>query len=417
MRGQTAPVLTDRLPCGVQLVVEPMDHVASVTLGVWVGTGSRDEEPTEAGSSHFLEHLLFKGSARWPATRLAEAVDEVGGDMNAYTTKEHTTFYVRLLAEHLDLGLDVLGSILTEPTLHEADVRAERSVVLDELRMHADEPADVAAEQLAAALFPRHPLGRDVLGSEASVLGLDAHGLRRFFERHYRNDNLVVAAAGALDPEGLAVAVDQVFRDRQGGARPARIPPGPPTPRTVVSTRPTEQVQLALGVRGPGRNAEQRHALAVLAHVLGGGLSSRLFQEIRERRGLAYSVWAERVLFEETGYLALGAGTGPDDARQVLALLQAQLEDLAARGPTPRELAVAKAFLRADTLLGLEDSGARMHRIGAAQLLHGQVPPLEQLLARLEAVEAEEVAALAAELASGPRVVSAVGPLRPDQLP
>jgi predicted Zn-dependent peptidase len=416
VKGSAPPVLADRLTCGVELVVEPMSEVASVALGVWVGTGSRDEREEEAGSSHFLEHLLFKGSRRWPARKLAEAVDEVGGDMNAFTTKEYTVFYVRLLAEHLALGLDVLGSILTEPTLRSQDVQAERSVVLDELRMHADEPADVAAEQLAAGLFPEHPLGRDVLGSEASVRALDVGSLRRFFDQHYRAANIVVAAAGAVDAEQLAGSVEGIFAGRAGGSRPVRVPPPPARPATLVSTRTTEQVQLAIGLRGPGRHAEERFALALLAQLLGGGLSSRLFQEIRERRGLAYSVWADRVLFEETGYLTLGAGTGPEDAREVLALLQGQLEDLATRGPRDRELQVAKASLRADTLLGLEDSGARMQRIGASQLLHGQVLPLAAQVERIEAVERAQVVDLAARLADSPRVVSLVGPLGVEQV-
>ena len=224
-------IRTEVLDCGARLVTESMADARSATIGVWVGTGSRDEDDAHSGASHFLEHLLFKGTPKWSAADIAEAVDEIGGDMNAFTTKEYTAFYIRLLAEDLPLGLDVLGAIMTDPALRVDDIDAERQVILDEILMHADEPADYAAEQCTAAMFPGHSLGREVLGTPPSVRSLDQVEIRGFFDSHYRAANLVVSAAGDVDHDRLAVEVDARFTDRSGGVSPGRVPPDlPPRP-------------------------------------------------------------------------------------------------------------------------------------------------------------------------------------------
>jgi predicted Zn-dependent peptidase len=381
---------------------------------VWVGTGSRDEDEARAGASHFLEHLLFKGTPTWGAAEIAEAVDEVGGDMNAFTTKEYTTFYIRLLSEHLPLGLDVLGAIMTDPALAPGDVDAERQVILDEILMHADEPADLAAEQCTGALFPGHPLGREVLGVPDSVRALDSDEIRRFFDRHYLTNNMVVAAAGDVDHEMLALEIDRRFSSRAGGSAPLHTPPDAPAETLVVARRPTEQAHVVLGLRGPGRHSEDRWPLAVLNHVLGGGMSSRLFQEIRERRGLAYSVWSERTHYDEVGALTVSVGTAPEHCHEVLGLVHAELDRMGEHGISERELAVAKGHLRAETLLSLEDSGARMSRIGSSLLLHGHVLSVDELLGRVESVTRADVADLAAKLASDRRTLSVVGPFDSD---
>jgi predicted Zn-dependent peptidase len=401
------------LECGARLVTERMVDARSVTVGVWVGTGSRDEDDARAGASHFMEHLLFKGTPSWGAAEIAEAVDEVGGDMNAFTTKEYTAFYIRLLSEHLALGLDVLGAIMTDPALRPKDIDAERQVILDEILMHADEAADLAAEQCTGALFPKHPLGREVLGTALSVTALGVDEIRRFFDTHYRAGNLVVAAAGDLDHEQLASEVERRFTGRRGGAPPVRQRPDSPPLELVVARRPTEQVHLVLGMRTAGRRSEDRWPLAVLNHVLGGGMSSRLFQEVRERRGLAYSIWSERTHYDETGSLTVSVGTAPSHAREVLEVVNAELDKLASEGITERELLVAKGHLRAEMLLSLEDSGARMSRIGSSLLLHGRVLEVDELLAKVERVTLEDVARLAAKLADEPRTLSVVGPFEP----
>ena len=406
-------ICTEVLDCGARLVAEPMPEVRSAAVGVWVGTGSRDEHDAQSGASHFLEHLLFKGTPSWSAAAIAEAVDEVGGDMNAFTTKEYTAFYIRLLAEHLPLGLDVLGAIMTEPALRAQDIDAERQVILDEILMHADEPADYAAEQCTAALFPEHPLGREVLGTAASVEDLDQAEIRGFFEHHYRAGNFVVAAAGDIDPGALAAGMERRLAARPGGTAPTRRPPQAPARALAVQARPTEQVQLVVGVRGPGRHAAERWPLAVLNHALGGGISSRLFQEVRERRGLAYSIWSERTHYDDAGMLTVHVGTAPEHVEEVLALVHGELDRMAEAGVTAREVAVAKGHLRAETLLSLEDSGARMSRIGASLLLHGTVLEVDEILARVEAVTTEDVAAVAAGLLAGQRTLAVVGPYEP----
>lgn len=410
-------IRSDTLACGARLVTETMADVRSAAVGVWVGTGSRDEDDERAGASHFLEHLLFKGTPTWKAAEIAEAVDEVGGDMNAFTTKEYTAFYIRLLSEHLSLGLDVLGAIMTDPALDPGDVEAERQVILDEILMHADEPADLAAEQCSGAMFRSHPLGREVMGMPASVSALDAPEIRRFFDHHYRTANMVVAAAGDVDHDRMAEEIDRRFSARTGGAAPARTAPAAPPDTKVVTRRPTEQAHLVVGLRIPGRHAEERWALAILNHVLGGGMSSRLFQEIRERRGLAYAVWSERTHYEEVGALTVSVGTAPEHASQVLELVRDELDRLGEKGITERELAVAKGHVRAETLLSLEDSGARMSRIGSSLLLHGRVFAVEELLARVEGVTLDDVAQVAGRAAAEARTVSVVGPFDAAAIP
>jgi predicted Zn-dependent peptidase len=408
-------IRSERLDCGARLVTESMADARSVTVGIWVGTGSRDEDDAHAGASHFLEHLLFKGTPSWSAEDIAEAVDEIGGDMNAFTTKEYTAFYIRLLAEDLPLGLDVLGAIMTDPALRVDDIDAERQVIMDEILMHADEPADFAAEQLMTAMFPAHPLGREVMGTPNSVTSLDQRAIRAFFDTHYLAGNLVVAAAGDVDHDRLALEVGARFAERSGGTKPVRIAPDHPGDGLTVHERATEQVHLVVGVRCPGRHSPERWPLAVLNHVLGGGISSRLFQEVRERRGLAYSIWSERVHYEEVGTMTVSVGTAPEHAREVLALVNDELDRMGETGLTARELAVAKAHLRAETLLSLEDSGARMSRIGSSLLLHDQVLEVEEVLSKVAAVTLDDVAAVAATLASQTRTLSVVGPFDPNR--
>ncbi|HUO47430.1 MAG TPA: pitrilysin family protein, partial [Acidimicrobiales bacterium] len=262
-------------------------------------------------------------------------------------------------------------------------------------------------------LFPRHPLGREVLGTPGTVTSLSADDIRGFFDHHYRAGNLVVAAAGDVDHDALAAEVEGRFAARPGGGAPARLQPGDEVDALVVTRRGTEQVQLVLGARGPGRHEEARWAWAVLNHVLGGGMSSRLFQEVRERRGLAYSVWSERTHYDEQGALTVHVGTAPEHAHEVLGLIVDELERIGASGVTERELAVAKGHLRAETLLSLEDSGARMSRIGSSLLLHGSVLTVDEVLAKVAGVGLGDVADEARRLAAGARVLSVVGPFDP----
>jgi predicted Zn-dependent peptidase len=405
------PVIrTETLPSGIVLATEAMTDARSVCIGFWVGTGSRDESVERSGASHFLEHLLFKGTPDRSASAIAEAVDEVGGDFNAFTTKEYTSFYIRLLAEHLDLGLDILSDIMWHPALRPSDLDAERQVILDEILMHADEPADIAAEECSAALFPGHPLGREVLGTESSVRAMTADQIREFFGRHYRPGNMVASVAGDLNHKAVAEGMQARFTGTVGGEPPKRSAPGTSVEPLRVTRRPTEQTHVVLGIRSVDRFDKRRYALAILNHVLGGGLSSRLFQEIRERRGLAYSIWSDRVAYRDAGSVSIGVGTAPEHVDEVLGIVVGELAALGDAGITDRELAIARGNLRAETLLASEDSGARMSRIGASLLLHGEILEVDEILSRLEAVTLEEVQAVAAEVATAPRSLSVVGP-------
>ncbi|HUZ43762.1 MAG TPA: pitrilysin family protein [Acidimicrobiales bacterium] len=407
-------IRTTRLDNGITVVTETMPHVASVTAGFWVGTGSRDEEPALAGASHFLEHLLFKGSPTRTAEEIAEAVDAVGGDMNAFTTKELTAFYVRVLGESLELGLDILSDVMWNPAFRPEEVEAERQVILEEILMHSDEPADLVHDRLLEAMYPGHPLGRDVLGDEDSVEAMDGGAISGFHAHHYRPGNIVVALAGAVEHERALEMIDAGFTGRTGGSAPTRSGPEEPALPVSVTNRPTEQAHVVVGFPTPGRHDPERFALSVLDHVLGGGLSSRLFQEIRERRGLAYSVYSYRSTFEDTGILAFYAGTAPARAREVLDRMMGELERMADSGATERELAVAKGHMRGETALSLEDSAARMSRVARSQLLHGEVLEVEDVVTRVEAVSLEDVAKVAKATLNQTPVLAVVGPFGQD---
>ena len=268
-KADGAAITTERVPSGIRLATESMTDVRSVAIGFWVGTGSRDEPEAIAGASHFLEHLLFKGTSTRSAAAIAEALDEVGGDCNAFTTKEYTAFYVRLLSEHMPLGLGILADIMEDPALAERDVDSERTVILDEILMHADEPADLAGEQAMAALFSGHPVGRDTLGTSSSVRAIRAGDIRGFFEQHYRPGNIVVSVAGDCRHEDVARALEGRFEARPGGAAPAREAVGPDVHPLVVVRRPTEQAHLVLAMRAVSRFDDARWPLAVLNVVLG----------------------------------------------------------------------------------------------------------------------------------------------------
>jgi predicted Zn-dependent peptidase len=403
-------VETTRLDCGITVVTERMPDVRSVAVGFWVGTGSRDEPSGLAGASHFLEHLLFKGTEDRSARDIAEAVDEVGGDLNAFTTKEYTAFYVRLLSDSLDLGLDILSDIMWSPAFRVEEIEAERQVILEEILMHADEPADLVHDVFAEALYPSDPLGREVLGDEAMLSSMGREHIADFHRFHYRPANMVLAAAGDLDHDKVAAGIERRFAGSFGGAPPARqVPASAPRPVAVVN-RPTEQTHLLVGMPAFDRNDPDRYALSVLNHVLGGGMSSRLFQEIREQRGLAYSVYSYRSAYEGTGSLAIYAGTAAARVDEVLGLIDQEVDRMLDSGVTERELTMARSHLRGSMALSLEDSGARMGRLGRSQLVHGLVPDLAEADAHLGEVTLDDVDRVIQRVLGAPRVLAVVGP-------
>jgi predicted Zn-dependent peptidase len=410
-------VRTTRLDCGVTVVTERMPHVESVAIGFWVGVGGQDEPAPLAGVSHFLEHLLFKGTESRTAAAIAEAVDKVGGDMDAATGKDYTTFEVRVLDDCLALGLDLLSDILWAPAFRADEVEAERQVILEELLSHGDEPADAVHDLVLEALFPDHPLGRNVLGEEATVQSITRDEIRAFHAHHYRPANVVVSAAGRLDPDQVAHGVEARFCGLGGGDAPTRRAPGSAVSPVLVHGRPTEQAHVVVGMRSLSADDDDRHALAALNHVLGGGLSSRLFQEIRERRGLAYSVYSYHSPFAGAGALAVYAGTASRHVHEVLELIHEGLDGLAEGGVRADELEIAKGHLRGSTLLGLEESGARMSRIGTSQLVDGEVRPVDDVLARIDALSLDDLARVRDRVLGNDRVLAVIGPFDEREFP
>ena len=397
------------LSTGPGVVSEWMPDAHSVSVGVWVAVGGRDEDPAIAGASHFLEHLLFKGTERRTARAIAELVDATGGEMNAFTSKEYTAYYARVPAGGQEMAVSLLADVLREPALRTADVETERQVILEELHLQADDPDDVVFGLLYEALFPEHPLGREVLGTESSVAAIGRDEIVGFHDHWYRAPNLVVAAAGAVDHGTLVDQVAEAFSGRTGGEAPVRTAPTLEPVEARRLARPTEAIHVAWGWRGPRRDDPRRHALALGIHVLGGGLSSRLFQTVREDRGLAYNVFSSMAGYEDAGLVSVYAGTAPERAGELRKVVSDQVADVASHGITDAELAIARDGFEGSILLGLEDSGSRMSRLGMSQSLLGRVVPLDEYVETLRAATLDEVNAVLAEVLSPEPAVAIVG--------
>jgi predicted Zn-dependent peptidase len=404
------------LPGGLRIVTEAMPGARSASIGVWVGVGSADEALSVAGTSHYLEHLLFKGTAGRSALDIAAAVDAVGGELNAFTEKEHTCFYATVLDRDLPLAIDVVTDVVLNATVTEQDVDVERAVVLDEIAMRDDEPSDLVFDEFAAALLGDTPFGRPILGTVASISALRRSQVAGYYRRRYQVPRMVVAMAGAVEHRDAVTRVRRAFGDRLGGsAEPAdvrrgRFPAVAPAQPSRVVTQDSEQANLVLGLSGLSRHDDRRFAQAVLSTVLGGGMSSRLFQHIREDRGLAYSVHSFTSQFAAGGIFGLYAGCQPGKTDEVLALMNAELADLAAHGLSAEEVERGKGQVRGATILGLEDPASRMTRIGKSELGFGDVIGVDEVLARIDAVSATDVADVAAYLLSRPRCLTVVGP-------
>ena len=406
------PIRKTLLGSGLRLVTERLPALRSAAVGFWVGTGSRDEPDALAGASHFLEHLLFKGTARRTAVEIAEAVESVGGDMNAFTAQELTSYYVRVPDSSLPLALDILSDIVWSPALRDEDVESERQVILEEIRMRDDTPDDLVHDLFSDAMFPDHPIGRHVIGSPATVNAMTRTEIAGFHARHYHPSNVVVAVAGNIDHDEVAELVERALVGVEGSRPPRSHHDGTPGPRPVaVLERPTEQTHVVLGMRALRRDDPDRFALTVLNQVLGGGMASRLFQEVREKRGLAYSVFSYRAAFEETGAFAIYAGTSPDRVPELLEVLDGQLGRVVADGGvTERELEAAKGHLTGSLSLSLESSSSRMHRLGRNELMLNEIPTLDELVEELERVTADDIARVVERVVAAPaRSVAAVG--------
>jgi predicted Zn-dependent peptidase len=414
----TSRVRRTVLPGGLRVVTEQMAGARSATIGVWVDVGSRDETDRLHGCSHFLEHLLFKGTHERSALDISVALDAVGGEFNAFTAKEYTCFHARVLDEDLPLAVDVLGDMITSSLISTEDVEAEREVILDEIAMHDDDPDDVVHTLFAEQAWgSRSPLGRSIAGTVDSINALDRGRIQRFYRRHYRPEHIVVAVAGSLDHAAVVRHVKRAFGrgdwlagdaepvgPRHGGKR-VRVHPG-----HVEKSAPFEQVNVVLGMEGLARDDDRRFALGVLNTALGGGTSSRLFQEIREIRGLAYSVYSFTSNYAGSGLVGVAVGCLPAKVDEVLATVRLELARVAADGITEEELVRGKGQLRGGLVLGLEDSASRMIRLGKSELVHDELLEIDEVMARIDAVTLDQVREIAAEVFSGQEILAIVGP-------
>ncbi|MBO1267409.1 M16 family metallopeptidase [Arthrobacter cavernae] len=407
------------LPGGVRVLTEAMPGQRSATIGFWVAVGSRDEAEGQHGSTHFLEHLLFKGTRRRTALEIASAFDEVGGESNAATAKESTCYFARVLDSDLPMAIDVIADMITGAVLDPAELEQERDVILEEIAMDSDDPTDVAHENFVAAVLGSHPLARPIGGTPAAIKAVPRDSVWEHYRRYYRPEELVITAAGGLDHDivcglvldalrsaGWDLAEDAAPVERRSTQR-AEITG---TAGLHVVKRPVEQANIIMGCPSIVATDSQRFVMSVLNAVLGGGMSSRLFQEIREKRGLVYSTYSFASAYADAGYFGMYAGCTPSKVKQVLELLGAELDKLAADGITEEELRKAVGQLCGGIVLALEDTGSRMSRLGRAELVSGEFQDIDETLGSIKAVTAEEVQEMARVLAAAPRTVTVVGP-------
>jgi predicted Zn-dependent peptidase len=405
------------LPGGLRVITESIPTVRSVAFGIWVGVGSRDETPSQAGATHYLEHLLFKGTRRRSALDISAAIESVGGDINAFTAKEFTCYYARVLDADLRLAVDVVADMVASSRIATADVESERDVVLEEIAMRDDDPSDAVHDLAASRMWGSAPLGRPILGTAESITSLSRAAIHRYYKRKYRPENVVVAAAGNLDHSRVVRLVRAAFDaagflDSEADPAAPRVGGrGPKAYRGVsVLERSTEQANLVLAMPGLSRTDERRFALGVLNAALGGGMSSRLFQEIREKRGLAYSVYSYASQFADAGMMGVYVGCQPKKVDQVLGLTREALADVAEHGITADELARGKGQLRGGLVLGLEDTGSRMGRLAKAELVYHELPSVDELLNTIDAVTLDNVREVAAAVLAGSPALAVVGP-------
>jgi predicted Zn-dependent peptidase len=405
------------LPGGLRVVTEFVPSVRSASVGLWVNVGSRDEGATVAGAAHFLEHLLFKATPTRSAVEIAQAVDAVGGELNAFTAKEHTCYYAHVLDDDLEMAVDMVADVVLNGVCASADVELERDVVLEEIAMRDDDPEDTLGDQFLSAMFGDHPVGRPVIGSVESVSAMTRSQLRSFHIRRYVPERMVLAVAGNIDHAHVVALAREYFGARLIKGR-TLLPPRKGAGRLVGSpaltliNRDSEQTHLTLGVRVPGRNWEHRWALMVLNTAVGGGLSSRLFQQIRETRGLAYSVYSAIDTFCDSGAFSVYAGCLPERFGEVVRLTAEVLEEVARDGITDAECRIAKGSLRGGLLLGLEDSASRMNRLGRSELNYGRYRSVAATLRSIEGVTTDEVNAVARTVLSGRFGAAVLGPHR-----
>lgn len=401
------------LPNGIRVVSETIPYVKSVSLGVWIGSGSRSEQDDNHGISHFIEHLMFKGTAKRSARDIAETVDAIGGQLNAFTAKEHTCYYMKVLDTHLDLALDILSDMLLASKFASEDIGREREVVLEEVHMYEDTPDELVHDIHLSKIWKDHPLGRNILGSKESIASFNRDMVSKYYRNFYTPDNIVIAAAGNLDHDRLVNMAARFFTGMTGTKLTTSPKEAPVLSLArTVQTRDTEQVHLCLGTLSVPQNSPDMYKIHILNNILGGGISSRLFQSVREERGLAYSIYSYQTNYSDAGLFTIYAGTRPANANQVIQLILQNLSEIKHNGIKIDELKKAKEQLKGSLLLGLESSSSRMSRIGKMEITLGKFIPLEEVVEKIDKVTLSDVREVAERLFRDDLLcLTAVGPI------
>ena len=402
---------------GITVISEPMDSVRSITLGIWFAVGSRDETPAEAGMSHFMEHMMFKGTPSRSARVISEEFDRLGAELNAFTSKEYTAYYSRFVDEHLDKAFDILADMVVNANLDDPSCISEREVVIEEIARMEDAPDDHIHEIFSEALWPDHPIGLPILGSRQTVGGFDHKQSVAFRGRHYLAGNCVVAAAGNVDHDALVAMAEARLGGLAAGPRSVRpVAHAVNAGRLTVLKKETEQAHICYGVSTMNAHHPDRFALSLLDGVLGGGMASRLFQEIREKRGLAYAVYSYSALYQDTGEFAVYAGTRPSNAEEVVGLIRTELDRVAADGVTPDELDRVRQAATGHLVLGMESTRNRMTRLGKNEVTGGEILSADEIMERYDDVTMGDVRRVSAEVLSAEKVLAVIGPFSPEKL-
>ncbi len=404
---------------GLRIVTEEVPSVRSAAVGIWVNVGSRDEAPATAGASHFLEHLLFKGTTSRTALEISSSIESVGGEMNAFTSKEYTCFYARVIDTDLPMAIDVVSDLITSSIVTALDVDAERKVVLEEIAMRDDDPSDLVHDFFNDTYYGDTPIGRPILGTVESIKGMSRNTVFNYYKKKYLPQDLVVAVAGNIKHKRVVAMVEEAlsrdnFLDVLAApvVRPNTLVKNTKQQSVGVMYKKSEQAHMFYGMEGVARADDRRFAMGVLSAALGGGMSSRLFQEIREKRGLAYSVYAYAQQFAGTGVLGFYAGCNPSKAIEVVEIIRSVLSDVADNGMTHEEIERAKGAVRGSLVLSQEDSGSRMSRIGKNEIVYGQVMDFDDILKSIARVSAEDIREIASEFLVKTPTLALVGPFK-----
>lgn len=396
---------------GLRIVTESVPYVDSVSMGIWASAGSRDEKPEERGVSHFLEHMLFKGTEKRTARQIADEMDMIGGHLNAFTDKEFTCYYAKVLSEHLPVAMDVLSDMFLHSLFDNVELEREKNVVLEEIKRHEDTPEDLVHDLFAEVLWRKHRLGWSVIGSRKTVKNLTSDILREYVRSLYTPDRVIISAAGKLDHDKLVEMVAEEFAELQGTSTREMDTEDGGARESVMKTKSVEQVHFCIGTPGYSQHDDRRYSIAVMDSALGGGMSSRLFQEIRENRGLVYAIGSYVLSYRDTGLLGIYGGTSMENLDEVLGLVSQECQNLKKSNATNAEIERGKNQIKGALVLGQESMSNRMGRLAKSEIYHGRVVPLQEVIDKVTAVTREDIARVADELFGEPEfTLAAIGP-------